>query len=538
MTGRKTITSRAGAALLGCSLALSAGGTATATGPAAAARTGSADWTMAGQNIDNTRDQPLETTISPANVAGLTVKWSLTTNGDVLDTPAVSNGVLYLTDHGSSARPSTLWAVNASTGSVIWSHSVASYTGLSGDTSRSTPTVSRGLLILGDVPPLNATAGTWLIAVNATNGSLVWKTHLDPHPAAVTTSSPVVYGSTVIVGVSSQEETLALKPGYPCCTFRGSVVALNASTGHVLWKTYMTPSNGGKAGGYSGAAVWGSTPVVDASNSLVYIGTGNNYTAPAGVCTTPGATGCAAPASNDYADSIVALSLVRGAVIWVHPTLTADVATDACIGLAACGPDLDFGCGANLYPAPEAHGGQRQLLGIGQKSGVYYALDPSTGQTVWQAKVGPGTQLGGIEFGSATDGNRVYVAESDFTDVPYTANGKTITGGSWAALNAATGAIEWRRPDPQGAADPGFMSVANGVVYAPSSAGSGSNMYALNAATGAIDWSYASGGSVLGGAAIANGTVYWGSGYTFGTENNKLYAFASGRRDAVRPVAP
>jgi polyvinyl alcohol dehydrogenase (cytochrome) len=103
--------------------------------------------------------------------------------------------------------------------------------------------------------------------------------------------------------------------------------------------------------------------------------------------------------------------------------------------------------------------------------------------------------------------------------------GQTITGGSWAALNAATGQLLWQTPDPQGAADLGFMSVANGVVYAPSDAGSGPNMYALNAATGAIDWSYASGGSVIAGAAIVGGTVYWGSGYYIGAENNKLYAF-------------
>jgi polyvinyl alcohol dehydrogenase (cytochrome) len=510
----------AGVALMACSLAVAAGGGGTASAATAA------DWTMAGQNTGNTRDAAAETTISPSNVAGLAVRWSVTTHGDVFDTPAVSNGVLYFTDHGSASAPSTLWAVSAGTGQVIWSHPVASYTGIAGDASRSTPTLSGGLLILGDLPPLGTGAGAWLFAVNATTGSLAWKTQLDSHPAAVTTSSPVVYGSTAIVGVSSLEEDLAGQPGYPCCTFRGSVVALSTSTGQVLWKTYMTPSNGGKTGGYSGAAVWGSTPVVDPSNFMVYVGTGNNYTVPAGVCTTPGETGCTAPASDDYADSVVALSIFTGVVTWSHPTLTADVTTTACTSPAEeCGPDFDFGSGPNLYTVTGAYGIKRQLLGIGQKSGVYYALDPSTGQTVWQAKVGPGTELGGIEWGSATDGNRVYVAESDISGIPYTVNGRTVTGGSWAALNASTGAIEWQAPDPQGAADLGFISVANGVVYAPSDAGSGSNMYALNASTGAIDWSYASGGSVIAGAAIVNGTVYWGSGYYIGTDNDKLYAF-------------
>jgi polyvinyl alcohol dehydrogenase (cytochrome) len=497
---------------------------AATAGPAGAAA--GSDWPVAGQNIENTRSAPAETTISPANVAGLKVKWSVTTNGDVMDTPAVSNGIAYFTDYGTSTGVSTLWAVNASTGAVIWSHSIASYTGIAGDSSRSTPTIAGGLLILGDRDPLSAGAGAWLFAVNASTGTLAWKTQIDSHPAAQITGSPVVSGSLAVIGVSSLEEDLAGQQGYPCCTFRGSVAAVNVTTGQLVWKTYMTPSNNGQTGGYSGAAVWGATPAIDPLNFMVYVGTGNNYTVPAGVCTQPGQTGCTPPAASDHADSIVAMSLFTGTIIWSTPTLTADVTTTACTNPAEeCGPDFDFGSGPNVYTATMPNGVSKTLVGIGQKSGVYWALDPNTGQVAWQTKIGPGTDLGGIEWGSATDGNRIYAAESDIYGVPYTVNGQTITGGSWAALNAATGQLEWQTADPQGAADLGFMSVANGVVYAPSDAGSGNNMYALDASTGAIKWSYASGGSVIAGASIVNGTVYWGSGYYIGTGNNKLYAF-------------
>lgn len=519
MTRRTRTRALAAAALLAAASLL-----ALDTGPASAS--GTADWPVAGQNIENTRAAAAGTSISPANVAGLKVKWSLTTNGDVFDTPAESGGVLYLTDHGSSTAPSTLWAVSAAAGTVIWSRPISSYTGIAGDTSRSTPTVAGGLLILGDQAPLSAGAGAWLLAVNAATGSLAWKTQLDSHPAAVTTSSPNAYGSLAVVGVSSLEEDLASQPGYPCCTFRGSVVAVSVSTGQIAWKTYMTPANNGQAGGYSGAAVWGSTPAIDPANFMVYVGTGNNYTVPAGTCAAPGEAGCTPPPASDHADSVVALSLFTGTIIWSMPTLTADATTTACASPAEeCGPDFDFGSGPNVYTATLPSGVPRTLVGIGQKSGVYYALDPNTGQVAWQAKIGPGTELGGIEWGSATDGSRIYAAESDFLGVPYTVGGQTITGGSWAALDAATGQLLWQTPDPQGAPDLGFMSVANGVVYAPSDAGSGQNMYALNAATGAIDWSYASGGSVIAGAAIVGDTVYWGSGYYIGAENNKLYAF-------------
>jgi polyvinyl alcohol dehydrogenase (cytochrome) len=481
---------------------------------------------VAGQNIQDTRDAAAETTISPANVARLKVTWSLMTNGDVADTPAESNGVVYLTDHGSATAPSTLWAVNARTGAVIWSHPISSYTGIPGDTSRTTPTLAGRLLIIGDQAPLPAKAGAWLFAVNARTGQLAWKTQLDSHPAAVVTSSPVTFGWLAVVGVSSLEEALATQRGYPCCTFRGSVAAVNVATGRLVWKTYMTPANNGQTGGYSGGAVWGSTPAIDPRTFMVYVGTGNNYTVPAGVCTQPNETGCTQPPASDHVDSIVALNLLTGAITWSTPTLTTDAYTIACTSPAEeCGPDFDFGSGPNVYTTTMPNGFRRTLVGIGQKSGVYYALDPRTGQVVWQTKVGPGTELGGIQWGSATDGKRVYAAESDQIGVPYTVGGRTITGGSWAALNAATGQLEWQTPDPQGAPDPGFMSVANGVVYAPSDAGSGNNMYALNAATGAIDWSYASGGSVIAGASIVDGTVYWGSGYYIGSENNKLYAF-------------
>jgi polyvinyl alcohol dehydrogenase (cytochrome) len=521
MTRRTRTGALAAAALLASASLLTL-----AAAPAGASRGG--DWPVAGQNIENTRDAAAETTISPANVAGLKVKWSLTTNGDVFDTPAVSDGVAYFTDSGSTTVPSgTLWAVDVGTGHVKWSRPISSYTGIPGDDSRTTPAIADGLLILGDQAPqsLGAT-GAWLFAVNAATGNLAWKTQLDSNPAAVVTASPSVYGSLAFAGVSSySEEDATGVPGFQCCTFRGSLVALNVHTGQIVWKTYMVPPNDGKTGGYSGGAIWGSSPAIDPANHMVYVGTGNTYTVPAGICTQPDETGCTAPAASDHEDSIVALNLFTGKIIWSTPTLTADVFNTACTNPAEeCGPDFDFGSGPNVYTTRMPAGAPRTLVGIGQKSGMYYALDPGTGQIVWQTKVGPGTSLGGIQWGTATDGTRIYAAESDFYGLPYTVNGKTVTGGSWAALNAATGQILWQTPDPQGAPDLGFMSVANGVVYAPSYVASGTNMYALNAATGAIGWSYASGGGVIAGAAIVNGTVYWGSGYKF-ADNDKLYAF-------------
>jgi polyvinyl alcohol dehydrogenase (cytochrome) len=351
----------------------------------------------------------------------------------------------------------------------------------------------------------------------------------------------VVDGSTVYVGVASNEESVAANdPTYPCCSFRGSILALNANTGKILWKTYMVPP------GYSGGAVWSSTPVVDHSRGSLFITTGNNYSMPPEVqqCVAdhigdPNATkACISP--DDYFDAIVALNLKTGAVRWAMTALPFDAWTVACLpGFdptncpQPAGPDYDFGQGPALFTVNTASGKQ-DLLGAGQKSGQYWALNPDTGAVVWVTQVGPGGVTGGLEWGSATDGKRIYVAEANSSAVAWSlvqngqAVGPTVTSGFWSALDAATGKILWQTADPSGGQtqDPGMVSAANGVVYACSTDPVG-HMYALNAVTGSVLWSFASGGACLSGAAISNGTVYWGSGYSlFFTGNNKFFAFS------------
>jgi polyvinyl alcohol dehydrogenase (cytochrome) len=139
------------------------------------------------------------------------------------------------------------------------------------------------------------------------------------------------------------------------------------------------------------------------------------------------------------------------------------------------------------------------------------------------------SSLGGIEWGSATDGTRIYVAIANLYGIPYAAG----SAGSWAALNPATGAILWQTADPNGAIDIGPMTVANGVVYAGSMATDASKptMFALNATSGTPIWTFVTQESVNAGATIVNGTVYWGSGYShlypLGTGGNKIfYAFS------------
>ena len=162
---------------------------------------------------------------------------------------------------------------------------------VAGDVSRTSPAVYRDELILGDGWILNpAASGARVFAVDRHTGQLVWSTQVDTDPAAVITSSPAVYRGVAYLGISSKGE--AGGPG----TFRGAVIALDAATGTLRWKTYTVPSNNGnsdsnKPGYYSGNAVWSSAPVIDPARGLLYVGAGNNYAVPAGVCTAPGQTG-------------------------------------------------------------------------------------------------------------------------------------------------------------------------------------------------------------------------------------------------------
>ncbi len=503
-------------------LAASALVLATGTGPASAGAGGS-DWESAGGNRTNTRFADSEHKISPTTVAHLGVDWAFTTGGDVSATPAVDSQNVYVPDWAGN-----LYAVNRATGGLVWSRTISSYTGVPGDKARATPAISGNVLVIGNQGPFGG--GGAVLGIDKRNGQLLWSTQVDSHPAAIITQSATVFGGVVYVGVASQEEALAaLVPGYPCCSFRGSMAALDLKTGAMLWKTFVAPD------GFSGNAVWGSSPAIDVKRKSVYIATGNNYSVPQSVldCVAeaagdPGATQACLPA-DDHFDSIMALDMGTGAVKWATRALPYDAWTVDCFPFFGdgsncpepAGPDYDFGQAPALFTAA-GKGKPRELVGAGQKSGQYWALDPDTGAVVWVTQAGPGGTAGGLQWGSAVDGQRVYTANAN----------STTNEGIWSALNTATGQLLWQTEPSHGNSTSGPVTTANGVVFGCSLDADG-YMYALSASTGEVLWSFASGGSCLSGAAISNGSVYWGSGYSnfggafgAGTANNKLYAFS------------
>ncbi|HUB74069.1 MAG TPA: PQQ-binding-like beta-propeller repeat protein [Solirubrobacteraceae bacterium] len=519
--------------------------------PAQPADDASASWPSAGQNLANSRTQAEETQISPANVGKLAPKWRFTTHGEVSATPTVDEGVVYFPDWAGY-----LYAVNASTGQLIWQRQISEYDGTTGTVSRVSPAIYGNELILGDNAGSGHAKGANIFAVNRETGALMWIKQVDAHPAAIDTGSAELAGDEVIVGVSSDEEASAAQPTYACCTFRGSVVALDAETGKLLWRKYTVPPNlqipckqleTPKGCHYSGGAVWGP-PSIDLETNTVYVGTGNNYSAPskAEACEQEAEehessnARCTSPL--DYFDSVIALNLETGALRWGHKVEGWDAYNIACAfgksGLNWCptgkNPDFDFGGSApNLFTI---HG--KEVVGDGQKSGIYWVFNARTGRLVWDTLVGPGTGTGGVEWGTAYDGSRIYVPEADPNvfgpAIEYElADGEKVAGGSWAALEPATGAFDWQVATPGGAAALAPPSAADGVVFVGSmaSAAGEANMLALEAATGKTLWSFQAEGSVVAGPAIVDGTVYWGDGYgRFGlkqwTGAHTLYAFS------------
>src|SRR5262249_36263434 len=223
-------------------------------------------------------------------------------------------------------------------------------------------------------------------ALRSGDGKLLWKQRLDSHPSARISGAPVAYEHRLYVPVSSLEELAAIAPGYQCCTFRGSVAALDMHDGKVLWQTYTidkkaAPSRKAKDGtqlyGPAGVAVW-SAPTLDPKRKALYVGTGNSYTDET------------APPAN----SILALSMENGSILWANEIRAKDNYVVGCelapagpcqegkacpAGPPACptpvGPDVDFGTSPILRTLPDG----RQVLMTGQKSGEVHALDPQTG---------------------------------------------------------------------------------------------------------------------------------------------------------------
>ncbi len=422
-------------------------------------------WLGYGLDLANTRANLLERGITPDTVACLTPRWRLDDLAGVTSTPAVTDGRVYFGDWDGDVH-----AAAVADGTPAWVTPV-------GAAINDSPFVTAERVFVGD-------AEGFLHALDRATGEVQWSRELDAHPDAVIYGSPVVVGGRVIVGVASTE-LAALMPEYD---FRGSIVALAADDGAELWRVYTTTDD--DQGG-AGVSVW-STPAIDEARGLLYIGTGNTYEPPA------------APRS----DALLALRIGSGALAWSRQFTAGDVYT--IFMPEPQGPDADLGAAPNLFRA-----GDREVVGVGDKAGVYAALDRDDGETVWAVQLGTPSHLGGIMTTAAVAQGRVFVAANMWSDALFDF-GNPEHRAVLCALEAETGTVLWQRPLPHPVF--GAITFANGVVVHGTIDGT---VHAIDAATGVELWTTPvrddGDGSIGGGFAVVDGTLWVGHGFWFFT---------------------
>ena len=489
-------------------------------------------WNGWGVDVMNQRFQPAaQAGMTAEQVPKLTLKWAFgfpnatTARG----LPTIAGGRVFV-----GSQSGTVYSLDAKTGCTVW-------------TFQAKAGVRAGIVI----GPRSASAGTYVAylgdgrsnayALDAATGQLIWTRKLDDHPSANMTGTPTLYEGRLYVPIASGEEGQGANPRYECCTFRGSLVALDAATGSLIWETYTISAEAKPIGknasgttrwGPAGAGVW-SSPTVDVKRHVVYAATGNMYTEP----------------QQPTSDAIMAMDLDNGAVKWVSQVTAKDVFVVGCgaVSGANCppaedlGPDFDFGQAPMLAKTPDG----RDIIVAGQKSGIGWAFDPDKrGAVLWQYRAGKGSALGGLEFGSAVDGTQAYFAVSDTIGIG-------STPGGLHAVKLATGERAWFTPPAPptcaagGTAARGCNSailaaitVIPGVVFTGSNDGA---VRGYSTKDGSLLWEYdtnhdfqtvngvpAKGASINGpGPTVAGGMLYINSGYGAlgGRPGNVLLAF-------------
>jgi polyvinyl alcohol dehydrogenase (cytochrome) len=480
----------------------------------------SARWNGWSPDVTNSRYQTAKGAgLTAAQVPQLKLKWAFgyPTGVSAFGQPAVAAGRVFV---GSDIG--YVYSLDAKSGCVYWSYQAKG--NVRGGPSVGPVKGHEGVkyaVFFGD-------AHANVYAVDAQTGKELWTRQVDDHFVARITASPKLYDGFLYVPVSSSEEFAAANLDYPCCTSRGSVVKLNASTGEQAWKAYVVPetpkptrknSKGVQQYAPAGASVWNS-PTIDEKRHAVYFGTGDSETEPAA----------------KMSDAVMAVDIKSGKVLWYYQAQAGDAFLGGCTGPQKTdncpsenGPDLDIGNSPVLRDLPNG----KSIVVAGTKDGKLFALDPDKkGAIVWQTTVAnnpPGTPMfrySGIVWGGAFDEKAAYYG---------------LTGGGITAIQLTTGEKLWHKDlaEPGKRINNGAAStVMPGVVFI---AGTDGKLHALNAADGSEIWSYnttrsfdtvnkveAKGGSIASiGPTIANGMLFIGSGYgvTSGNTGNVLLAF-------------
>ena len=476
-------------------------------------------WNGWGRDLENSRYQP-RPGFTAADIPRLKVKWAFAYPGTKNTEPLVFGDRLFAASMGGK-----VYSLDAKTGCVHWRFDYRGGGRASMTIGKLASAPSGYALYFGD-------DRMFVHAFDAGSGKELWSVRVAQHRVGRVTGSPALYNGLLYVPLSASEESQGNVGAYSCCTFIGTVVAVNASTGKLVWTQSILgetphPTRKNPAGtqmyGPAGGAIW-SAPTIDARRGQLYVSTGDSYT----------------EIDHPASDAVVAMDLKTGKIRWVNQVLAQDNFMSGTVNgpLGQRGPDFDFGASPELVAL--ANG--KSLLITGNKSAIVYAMDPDTGKTVWQsARLGSGGTGGGVEWGSATDGKILY---APLADLP--ARGRP----GLAALSVADGKVLWQVDAPKtvpcnvpsGRCLPGYSQAATAIPGAVFAGALDGHLRAYAAADGKLVWDYdttapidtvnglkaAPGGTLdMGGPTIAGGMMFIHSGYGGSAgANNLLLAFS------------
>ncbi|HEX3366987.1 PQQ-binding-like beta-propeller repeat protein [Phenylobacterium sp.] len=480
-------------------------------------QTNGPQWNGWGRDVANSRYQP-KPDFAAADIPRLKVKWAFAYPGTKNTQPLVFGDRVFVASMGGK-----VYSLDAASGCVHWRFDYRGGGRASMTVGKLKTAPSGWALYFGD-------DRMYVRAFDASSGKELWKVRVGDHVVGRITGSPALYDGVLYVPLSASEESQGNVAAYPCCTFIGTVVAVDAGTGKILWSQAILnetphPTRKNAAGtqmyGPAGGALW-SAPTIDAKRGQLYVASGDSYS----------------EVEHPTSDAVIAMDLKTGKIRWVNQVLAHDNFMSGTVNgpLGQRGPDYDFGSSPMLVSL-----GGRDLVITGNKSAIVYAMDPDSGKTVWQsAKLGSGGAGGGVEWGTATDGRIVYAALADFP-------GRGRPG--IAGLSAADGKVLWQADAPKGVtcnvpSGRCLSGYSQAVTAVPGAvfAGALDGHLRAYAADGKLVWDYdtttpldtanglkaASGGSLdMGGAVIAGGRLFIHSGYGGSAgANNLLLAFS------------
>jgi polyvinyl alcohol dehydrogenase (cytochrome) len=475
-------------------------------------------WNGWGRDLANSRYQP-RPGFTAAEIPRLKVKWAFSYPGTKNSQPLVFGDRVFVTSMSGK-----VYSLDAATGCVHWRYDWRGGARASMSIGKLKASPSGWALYLGD-------DRMFVHAFDAASGKQLWETRVGDHKVGRITGSPALYDGVLYVPLSASEESQGNVAAYPCCTFIGTVVAVDAASGKVRWsraildeKPHATRKNpaGTQMYGPAGGALW-SAPTIDAKRGLLYVASGDSYT----------------EVNHPASDAVIAMELATGKIRWVNQVLAEDNFMSGRVNgpLGKRGPDYDFGSSPHLVDV-----GGKQLVITGNKSAIVYAMDPDTGKTVWQsAKLGSGGAGGGVEWGSATDGKILY---APLADRPSATGRPGI-----AALSLADGKTLWQMDAPKGQpcnvpsgrCAPAYSAAATAIPGAIFTGAQDGHLRAYSA-DGKLIWDYDAtaavdtvngvkgafgGGLDMGGPVIAGGRLFMHSGYGGNAgANNLLLAFS------------